>query len=162
MMNAGSRTGTGETGRLHVDPKPSVVDEIEAEQDAVQIRVRKGPVQPSADRHETQCDAPPIPRLVCALHRREAPDWPHSRITQSSKRHRCVNWMNRRGDTDILTVLKHCPSLVQCCDRRPANHVVQAVSTFMDFQGLKKICLRTDGRTCLWCSSACNDHCSKQ
>ena len=32
-----------------------------------------------------------------------------------------------------------------CCDTGPANHVVQAVMTFMDFLGLKKICLRTDG-----------------
>ena len=54
-----------------------------------------------------------------------------------------------RGDTDIFTVLNflHCPSgasLVQWCDKGPANHVVQAVTTFMDFLGLKKICLRTD------------------
>ena len=42
----------------------------------------------------------------------------------------------------------HCPSsasLVQCCDKGPANNVVQAVTTFMNFLGLKKICLRTDG-----------------
>ena len=42
-------TGTGDTGRLRIDPKPLVVDEIEAEQDAVQNRVRKGPVLPTAD-----------------------------------------------------------------------------------------------------------------
>ena len=44
-----SRSGTGETGRLRVDPKPLVADEIEAEQVAVQISVRKGPVLPTAD-----------------------------------------------------------------------------------------------------------------
>ena len=59
-------------------------------------------------------------------------------------------FLNRRGDADILTVLNflHCPSSashVQCCDTDPANHVVQAVTTFMDFLGLTKICLRTDG-----------------
>ena len=59
-------------------------------------------------------------------------------------------FLNRRGDTDILTVLNflHCPSvasLVQCCDKGPANHVVQAVTAFMDFLVLKRICLRTDG-----------------
>ena len=59
-------------------------------------------------------------------------------------------FLNRRGDTDILTVLNflHCPSvasLVQCCDKGPANHVVQAVTPFMDFLVLKRICLRTDG-----------------
>ena len=36
MVITGSRTGMGETGRLRIDPKPLVVDEIEAEQDAVQ------------------------------------------------------------------------------------------------------------------------------
>ena len=45
----GSRTGTGETGRLRIDPKLLVVDEIEAEQDTVQVRVCKGPVLPIAD-----------------------------------------------------------------------------------------------------------------
>ena len=62
LVITGSRTGTGETGRLRVDHKPLVVNEIEAEQDAVQIRVHKGP--PAAhcrSSHETQCDAPPIP-----------------------------------------------------------------------------------------------------
>ena len=49
MMITGSRTGTGETGRLRIDPKPLVVDEVEAEQEAVQIRVRKGPVQPTEE-----------------------------------------------------------------------------------------------------------------
>ena len=49
----------------------------------------------------------------------------------------------------MLTVrtFLHCPfgaSLVQCCDKEP-NHVAQAVTTFMDFLGLEKICLRTDG-----------------
>ena len=46
MVIANSRTGTGETGKLCVDPKPLLVDGIEAEQDAVQIRVRKGPCNP--------------------------------------------------------------------------------------------------------------------
>ena len=41
LVITGSRTGTGETGRLRIDPKPLVADEIEAEQDALQIRVRK-------------------------------------------------------------------------------------------------------------------------
>ena len=62
LVITGSRTGTGETGRLRVDHKPLVVNEIEAEQDAVQIRVHKEP--PAAhcrSSHETQCDAPPIP-----------------------------------------------------------------------------------------------------
>ena len=62
MVSTGSRAGTGETGRLRIDPKPLVVDENEAEQDAVQIRVRKGKgathYRPS---HETQCDGSPIP-----------------------------------------------------------------------------------------------------
>ena len=61
MVITGSHSGTGETGRLRIDPKPLVVVEIEVEQDAVQIRVRKGLVLP-----------------------RKAPDWPHSRITHSS------------------------------------------------------------------------------
>ena len=47
-MITGSRTGTGEIGRLRIDPKPLVVDEIEA-QGAAQIRVRKGLVQPTED-----------------------------------------------------------------------------------------------------------------
>ena len=67
-------------------------------------------------------------------------------------RYRCVNWTISPGNvtvTHFLTVLNflHCPSgasFVQCCEG-PANHVVQAVTTFMDFLGLKKICLRTDG-----------------
>ena len=49
MVITGSRTGTGETGRLRVDPKPLVVDEVEAELEAVQIRVRKGAVQPTEE-----------------------------------------------------------------------------------------------------------------
>ena len=32
MVIAGSRSGTGDTGRLRIDHKPLVVDEIEAEQ----------------------------------------------------------------------------------------------------------------------------------
>ena len=47
MVITGSHSGTGETGRLRIDPKPLVVDEIEVEHDAVQIRVRKGPVLPT-------------------------------------------------------------------------------------------------------------------
>ena len=62
MVITGSRTGTGETGRLRVDPKPLALDEIEAEQDAIQIHVRKGPVLHTADQvRKTQCDAPSIP-----------------------------------------------------------------------------------------------------
>ena len=34
---------------------------------------------------------------------------------------------------------------MQCCEWGPATHVVQAVTTFVNFSGLKKICLRTDG-----------------
>ena len=37
-------------------------------------------------------------------------------------------------------------SLVQCCDKGPANHIVQAVTTFMDFLGIRNICLRTYGQ----------------
>ena len=40
LVITGSRTGTGETGRLRVDPKQFVVDEIEAEQDTVPFRVQ--------------------------------------------------------------------------------------------------------------------------
>ena len=63
-------------------------------------------------------------------------------------------FLNRRSDTDILTVpnFKHCfsgASLVQCCDKGQANHVVQAVTTFMDFLGFKKTCLRTAGELAL-------------
>ena len=59
-------------------------------------------------------------------------------------------FLNRRGDMEICRelIFLHFPSgasLVQCCDKGPATHVVQAVTTFMDFLGLKKICLRTDG-----------------
>ena len=73
----------------------------------------------------------------------KAPDWPHSRITHPST-------AVPECHLDILTVLNflHCPSgasFVQCSDKGPATHVVQAVTTFMDFLGLKMICLRTDG-----------------
>ena len=119
------------------------------------IRVRRGPVQPSADqvmRH----DATRLPfRDWCVpCIEGKAPDWPDSRLVHSSTAVPMCQldsfFLDRRGDTDILTVRNflHCPSgasLVQCCDRGPPNHVVQAVATFMDFLGLKKICLRTDG-----------------
>ena len=62
MVITGSRTGTSESGRLRIDPSPLVADEIEAEQDAVQIPVRKGPVLPTADQVvKTPCDALPTP-----------------------------------------------------------------------------------------------------
>ena len=54
--------GTSETGRLRIDPNQLVAEEIEAEQDAVQNRVRKGPVLPTADQVMTiLCDALPTP-----------------------------------------------------------------------------------------------------
>ena len=119
-------------------------------------RVRKGPVLPTADQvvRNTMRRTSHSVIGVCLVsqgnhqtgHIRE------SHIPQ--QRYRCVNWtiffLNRRGDTDILTALNflHCPSgasLVQCWDKGPADHVVQAATTFMDFLGLEKICLRTDG-----------------
>ena len=41
----GSRAGAGATRKLRTEPDPFTVDEAEAEQDAVQTRVRKGPAQ---------------------------------------------------------------------------------------------------------------------
>ena len=41
----GSLTGAGATGKLRTEPVPFTVDEAEAEQDAVQTRVCKGPAQ---------------------------------------------------------------------------------------------------------------------
>ena len=39
---------------------------------------------------------------------------------------------------------------------------MQAVTTFMDFLGLKKICLRTDGEPASGALSASNQDCSKR
>ena len=155
MVITSSRSGTVETGRLCIDHKPLVADEIEAEQDAVQIRLRKGHVLPTADQvMKHNATYLPFRDWCVACTAGKATDWPHWRNTHSSTALPMCQLdcflLNHRGDTEILTVLNflHCPSgasLVQCCDRGQANHVVQAFATSMDFLGLKKICLRTDG-----------------
>ena len=43
MVIAGSRAGAGTTGELRTEPSSLTVGETEAEQDAVQSLVRKGP-----------------------------------------------------------------------------------------------------------------------
>ena len=94
MVTTGSRTGTNETGRLRIDPNPLLADEIEAEQDAVQIRVRKGPMLQTADQvmKNTMRRTSHSVIGVCLVsqgnhqtgHIRE------SHILQ--QRYRCVNW----------------------------------------------------------------------
>ena len=127
MVITGSRAGTGETGRLRIDPTPLVVDEIEAGQDAVQNRVRKGPVQPTVERvmKHNATHLPFVDWCVPCI-AVKAPDWSHSRITLYSTAVPTCQldhfFPTRRGDTDVLTVLNflHCPSgasLVQCCDK---------------------------------------------
>ena len=89
MVITGSRTGTGETGRLRLDPNPLAVDEVEAEQEAVQIRVHKGPTQPTVEQvmthHATHLPfrdwCVPKGQTGCT---RESPSLP--------QRSRCVNW----------------------------------------------------------------------
>ena len=86
---------------------------------------------------------------MCALHRKESTRLAafanHSFSTAEPMCQLDYFFLNRCGDTDILTVQNflHCPSgasLAQCRDKGPANHVVQAVTTFMDFLELKKMC----------------------
>ena len=53
-------------------------------------------------------------------------------------------------DTDLLTVLDfiHVPSgapFVMVCEKGAVPYVVEGVLAFMEFLGLQKVCLRTDG-----------------
>ena len=123
--------------------KRLAANEAEAEQEAVQIRVRKTPMQPTEEQIMKH-NAMHLPfRDWCVpCIAGKAPDWPHSRSTHSSTAVPMCQldcfFLNCRRDTDILTVLNflHCPSgasLVQCCDKGLATHVIQAVTTFMDF-----------------------------
>ena len=95
LVITSSRTGKGESGKLRIDPTPLVVDEIEAERDAVQIRVRKGPVLSTADQ-VMKHNATHLPvRDWCVPRIAEAPDWPHSRM----------NHPFFSSGTDVSTVL---------------------------------------------------------
>ena len=49
MVITGSRGGAGATGKLRTEPVPSTMVEAEAEQAAVQTRVRQGPAQPTEE-----------------------------------------------------------------------------------------------------------------
>ena len=71
MVITSSRAGAVATGKLRAEPIPLTVDEAEAEQDAVQTRVRKGPAQPTEEQimHAAQRDALPLPRMERALRR---------------------------------------------------------------------------------------------
>ena len=88
-----SRTGTGEIGRLRIDPKPLVVNEIEAEQGAVQISVRKGPVLTTADqvmkRNATHF---PIRDWCAPCITGEATDGHIRELPILQQRYRGVNW----------------------------------------------------------------------
>ena len=92
LVITGSRAGAGATAKLRTEPVPLTVGGAEAEQDAVQTRVRKGPAQPTQE----------------PIMKRNATRLPSACWTSRGKRQTAAlasHPLNRCGDTDILTVL---------------------------------------------------------
>ena len=99
---------------MRIDRKPLAVDEVEAEQKAVQIRVRKGPVHLTEEQVMKQNATHLLFRDWC-VHciAGKASDWPHSQIHPFFDSDPDVSTgLFLSGDTDTLTVLNclHCPS----------------------------------------------------
>ena len=112
----------------------------------MQIRVRKGPVQPTAEQ-VMKHNATHLPfRDWCVpCIAEKAPGLPHSRITCSSTAVPMCQmdyfFLNRRGDTDILTVLNLCSVVTKAQQTTLCNRLRHSWISW----GVKKICLPTDG-----------------
>ena len=165
MVITSSRTGTGEAGRLRIDPKPLVVVEIQSEQDAVQICVRKGRVLPTADQlMKHNATHLPFRDWCVPCIEGKAPDWPHSQITHSSTAVPMCQldyfFLNRRGDRDILTGLNflHYYSLRQ----KTSKPRCASGCDIHGFLGTQEDLFANRRRTCLGCFSASNQDCWKR
>ena len=173
LVITGSRAGTGETGSLAFrSPNRCLWMTSKLSRMRSKTRVRKERVLPTAD-HVTKHNATHLPfRDCCVLCIVvKAPDWPHSRIIHSSTAVPMCQldsfFLNRRGDTDILTALNflHCPSggsLVQCCDGLAKPHCASNYDTH-GFPGFQEDLFANRWRTCLGgASSTSNQDCSKR
>ena len=99
----------------------------------MQIRVRKGPVQPTAEQ-VMKHNATHLPfRDWCVpCIAGKAPGLPHSRITCSSTAVPMCQmdyfFLNRRGDTDILTVLNLCSVVTKAQQTTLCNRLRELAS----------------------------------
>jgi hypothetical protein len=93
----------------------------------------------------------------------KAPDWPHRLKRRDADEVPMVQvdycFMNRRGDTDILTILTvvHCPSggVAACIGvKGPAKYPIDVTTNFLQFASCVKIILRHDGENAIEAFSA--------